>query len=62
MRACARSSLLTCWREEGGQAVSFGSDAHDRFTIGHQFTAAVDFAQAAGFGPARSGRGLWERS
>jgi histidinol phosphatase-like PHP family hydrolase len=52
------ATLLTWWREEGGQAVSFGSDAHDPFTIGHQFAAAVDFAQAAGFGPGRSGRGL----
>jgi histidinol-phosphatase (PHP family) len=56
------ATLLTWWREEGGQAVSFGSDAHDPFTIGHQFTAAVDFAQAAGFGPGRGGRGLWVRS
>lgn len=55
------ASLLTWWREEGGQAVSFGSDAHDPFTIGHQFASAAALAQAAGFGPGRRGRGLWER-
>ncbi len=55
------ASLLTWWREEGGQAVSFGSDAHDPFTIGHQFASAAALAQAAGFGPGRRGHGLWER-
>jgi hypothetical protein len=56
------ATLLTWWREEGGQAVSFGSDAHDPFTIGHQFAAAAGFAEAAGFGPDRDGRGLWVRN
>jgi histidinol-phosphatase (PHP family) len=55
------ASLLTWWREEGGQAVSFGSDAHDPFTIGHQFASAAALAQAAGFGPGRRGPGLWVR-
>jgi histidinol-phosphatase (PHP family) len=55
------ASLLTWWREEGGQAVSFGSDAHDPLTIGHQFVTAAALAQAAGFGPGRSERGLWVR-
>jgi PHP domain len=47
-------------RAVGGQVD--GNDAHDPFTIGHQFAAAVGFAQAAGFGPGRSGRGLWVRN
>jgi histidinol-phosphatase (PHP family) len=55
------ASLLTWWREEGGQAVSFGSDAHDPFTIGHQFASAAALAQAAGFGPGHRGHGLWVR-
>ena len=46
------ASLLTWWREEGGPAVSFGSDAHDPFTIGREFATAAALAQAAGFGPA----------
>ena len=55
------ASLLAWWREEGGQAVSFGSDAHDPFTIGHQFASAAALAQGAGFGPGHRGRGLWVR-
>jgi len=55
------ASLLTWWREEGGPAVSFGSDAHDPFTIGHQFASAAALAQGAGFGPGQRGRGLWVR-
>jgi histidinol-phosphatase (PHP family) len=55
------ASLLTWWREEGGQAVSFGSDAHDPFTLGRQFAAAAALAQAAGFGPGPRGHGLWVR-
>jgi len=56
------ANLLTWWREEGGQAVSFGSDAHDPLTIGREFASAAALAQAAGFGPGRRGPGLWERS
>lgn len=55
------ASLVTWWREEGGQAVSFGSDAHDPVTIGREFASAAALAQAAGFGPGRRGLGLWAR-
>lgn len=53
------ANLLTWWREEGGQAVSFGSDAHDPLTVGREFASAAALAQAAGFGPGRPGSGLW---
>jgi histidinol-phosphatase (PHP family) len=56
------ASLLTWWREEGGRAVSFGSDAHDPVTIGREFASAAALAQAAGFGPGHRGHGLWVRS
>jgi histidinol-phosphatase (PHP family) len=55
-------SLLSWWRAEGGQAVSFGSDAHDPVTIGREFTAAAEMAQAAGYGPGSDGSGLWRRT
>jgi histidinol-phosphatase (PHP family) len=55
------ADLITWWREEGGQAISFGSDAHDPFTIGREFGTAAALAQAAGFGPGRRGHGLWVR-
>ena len=52
-------SLLTWWRAEGGQAVSFGSDAHDPVSVGREFASAASMAQAAGFSPASDGSGLW---
>jgi len=53
--------LLSWWRDEGGRAVSFGSDAHDPVTIGREFAAAAEMAQAAGFTPASDSSGLWVR-
>ncbi|MGH3150081.1 MAG: PHP domain-containing protein [Streptosporangiaceae bacterium] len=55
------ASLLTWWRAEGGQAVSFGSDAHDPLSIGREFASAAAMAQAAGFGPDSDRSGLWVR-
>jgi histidinol-phosphatase (PHP family) len=55
------ASLITWWRAEGGQAISFGSDAHDPLTIGREFGTAAALAEAAGFGPGHRGHGLWVR-
>lgn len=55
------ASLLRWWRAEGGESVSFGSDAHDPFSIGREFASAAAVAQAAGFGPDSCGSGLWVR-
>jgi histidinol-phosphatase (PHP family) len=55
------ASLLSWWRAEGGQAVSFGSDAHDPVSVGREFATAAALAQAAGFGPGSDGSGLWRR-
>jgi histidinol-phosphatase (PHP family) len=51
--------VLGWWRAEDGQAVSFGSDAHDPVTIGREFAAAGAMAQAAGFAPGEDDSGLW---
>ena len=56
------AGLLGWWRAEGGQAVSFGSDAHDPVSIGREFASAAALARAAGFGPDSDGSGLWLRS
>jgi histidinol-phosphatase (PHP family) len=53
------ASLLGWWRAEGGQAVSFGSDAHDPSSVGRQFPRAAALAQAAGFVPGCNRTGLW---
>jgi histidinol-phosphatase (PHP family) len=37
------------WREEGGTAVSFGSDAHLPRRVGDRFKLAIDVVEAAGF-------------
>ena len=55
------ASLLSWWRDEGGQAVSFGSDAHDPVSIGREFASAAALAQGAGFGPDSDESGLWLR-
>jgi histidinol-phosphatase (PHP family) len=55
------ASILSWWRAEGGQAVSFGSDAHDPVSIGREFASAAALARAAGFGPGSDGSGLWQR-
>jgi histidinol-phosphatase (PHP family) len=41
--------LVRWWRDEGGTAVSFGSDAHLPQRVGDRFKLAVDVVEAAGF-------------
>ena len=45
------AELLRWWREAGGRAVSFGSDAHQPWRVGDKFKLAVDVVEAAGFAP-----------
>src|SRR5262249_56368530 len=45
----ASVEMLRWWREEGGRAVSFGSDAHVASRVGDKFRRAVEIAEAAGF-------------
>jgi histidinol-phosphatase (PHP family) len=45
----ASAAMLRWWREEGGWAVSFGSDAHVPGRVGDKFGEAVAVAEAAGF-------------
>jgi histidinol-phosphatase (PHP family) len=39
------------WREEGGTAITFGSDAHEPDTLAHRFREAAAMAGACGFRP-----------
>jgi histidinol-phosphatase (PHP family) len=51
-----------CWfHEEGGAAVSFGSDAHAPTAVGQRFDLAVDIVEAAGFRPGRDRFDFWRR-
>jgi histidinol-phosphatase (PHP family) len=45
----ASVDLVRWWRDEGGTAVSFGSDAHLPSRVGGRFKLAVDIVEAAGF-------------
>ena len=47
------------FREEGGAAVSFGSDAHQPWRVADQFDLAVAVAEAAGFRPGRDRYDFW---
>jgi histidinol-phosphatase (PHP family) len=49
------------FHEEGGEAVSFGSDAHDPSAVGQRFDLAVDVVEAAGFRPGRDRYDFWRR-
>lgn len=54
--------LVRWWREEGGEAVTFGSDAHEPSHVARGFAAAAALAEANGFRPARDPLELWARS
>lgn len=55
----ASVSLLRWWREEGGTALSFGSDAHLPGYVGERFREAAGLAGAAGFRPGRDPFDFW---
>ena len=55
------TTLMHWWHEEGGDAVSFGSDAHNPLRVGARFDLAVDIVEAAGFRPGRDPFDFWRR-
>lgn len=57
----ASVTQLRWWWEEGGDAVSFGSDAHTPFRVGAHFDVAVDVAEAAGFRAGPDRFDFWRR-
>ena len=57
----ASAELVRWWWQEGGGAVSFGSDAHQPFRVGEHFDRAVDVVEAAGFRPGRDRFDFWRR-
>jgi histidinol-phosphatase (PHP family) len=56
------ATILRWWHEEGGEAVTFGSDAHEPAHVGRDFRAAADMAEAHGFRPGPDPFGLWARA
>jgi histidinol-phosphatase (PHP family) len=58
---CPDLTVVRWWRELGGQAVSYGSDAHQPDRVAAGFELATQMVQAAGFKPASDPMALWRR-
>lgn len=61
-RAPLHPEIVRWWHDEGGDAVTFGSDAHDPTMLAHGFADAAAMAEAHGFQPGRHPYDLWTRS
>jgi histidinol-phosphatase (PHP family) len=53
--------IIRWWREEGGKAITFGSDAHDPTGLAYGFSDAVAVVEAYGFRPGRHPHDFWTR-
>jgi histidinol-phosphatase (PHP family) len=58
---CPDITVVRWWREVGGQAVQYGSDAHQPDRVAEGFKLATQMVEAAGFKPARDPMALWRR-
>jgi histidinol-phosphatase (PHP family) len=58
---CPDIKVVRWWRELGGQAVSYGSDAHQPDRVAAGFERATQMVEAVGFKPARDPMALWRR-
>lgn len=55
------ADVVRWWREAGGAAVTFGSDAHDPAALAHGFAPAAAMVEAHGFRPGRHPFDVWIR-
>lgn len=60
-KLCPGPAVLRWWHEAGGEAVSFGSDAHDPDKVAQGFELAMQVVEAAGFKPSPDPMALWRR-
>jgi len=51
--------VVSWWRQEGGRAVSFGSDAHEPYNVGKDFARAVAMVESHGFGKGCETHDFW---
>jgi histidinol-phosphatase (PHP family) len=56
------AAVVTWWHEEGGRALTFGSDAHAPVAVGRGLAAATAVATAAGFAPGATPVDPWRRA
>lgn len=54
--------VLQWWHDEGGQAITFGSDAHDAGRVARGFHDAARLAEAIGYRPGSDPAQPWRRS
>ncbi|MGI5399127.1 histidinol-phosphatase HisJ family protein [Streptomyces sp. CA-135486] len=55
------AEVVRWWYEEGGSAVSFGSDSHEPETVGRNFAATAAMVEAHGFKPGKDPIDFWRR-
>jgi histidinol-phosphatase (PHP family) len=55
-------AIVRWWHDEGGQAVTFGSDAHNPTALADRFTEAAAMVEAIGFRPGRHPWDFWVRT
>ena len=53
--------IVRWWYEAGGEALGFGSDAHEPAAVARDFARATAMAEAAGFHPGRHRHDAWRR-
>jgi histidinol-phosphatase (PHP family) len=53
--------IVGWWHDAGGDALSFGSDAHDPAAVANDFPHAAAMAESAGFCPGRDPHDFWRR-
>ncbi len=58
---CPDLAVVRWWREAGGRAVQYGSDAHQPDKVAEGFRVATQMVEAAGFKPAKDPTALWRR-
>jgi len=58
---CPGPTVLRWWVEEGGRALSFGSDSHEPGKIARGFKLAAQLAEASGFKPNDDPAAFWRR-
>jgi histidinol-phosphatase (PHP family) len=58
---CPDLTVVRWWRDMGGQAVQYGSDAHQPDKVAEGFEVATRMVESAGFKPAKDPVSLWRR-
>ena len=56
-----RPWIVQWWSEEGGEAITFGSDAHEPTGVGRNFPEAVAMVESYGFRPGLNPEDFWTR-